>query len=227
MKKIIVLFAIFSFSFAVVLGQDRSKVQIKVVGARNPNQALLFVSQYASQKAPDAWRLVRSNPELIMKVDFGPCRTRSWTEIDQNARNRNEMLKTIDRTSRRAVRRIPYRYGKGWVRLGAQIGRDIVASKYIDNKYVVDKFRAQEMYTSVEITVYNPKTREVFAAGIGQDSIVVKTARVYGQEPITLLVSGDLSRVLDAGENLGNQACSMLQLSAFMNADEPANQLMN
>lgn len=231
MNKIIVIIAIIVISTFVGFGQTRDRVKIETYGFENNQQALLFVSKYAAQVAPDAWQLVRSNPELVMQVTAKVKRNGSWSEVDWNARNSNNQLRAIDRTSQRAVRRVPYKWGNGWARIGAQISRDLMVSRYVDTRYKVDRWRYEELTSTVEVLVYDPATCErkrcdIISHSIGGAEIIVKTARVSGYEPITVLEFGDLSSVgTNVGDNLGNSYKQLLALAAFMDSEKAENKI--
>ncbi len=232
MKKIIVIVIVFTVLFPVLaLGQTRDRVKIETYGFDNNAQALLFASKYAAQVAPDAWELVRSNPELVMQITAKVKRNRSWSAVDWNARNSNNQLRAIDRTSQRAVRRVPYKWGNGWARIGAQISRDLLVSRYVDTRYQVDRWRYEELTSTVEVLVYDPATCErkrcdIISQSIGVVDIIVKTARVSGYEPITVLESGDLSSVgTNVGDNLGNSYKQLLALAAFMESEKAENKI--
>lgn len=230
MNKIIVLFAIVIFS-SPLFAQSRDKVRIDVYGFDNNAQALLFVSKYAANAAPDAWELVRSNPELVMQVQVTMKRNRSWSAVDWEARSRNNQLKAIDRQSQRAVRRVPYKWGNGWARVGIQVARDMAVSKFVDTKYQIDRWQYQEYTATVETLVYDPSTCErkrcdIISSSIGVNSITVRTAKMSGYEPVTLLADGDLSSVgMTAQDNLGNSYKQILALSAFMESEKSENKI--
>lgn len=231
MNKIIVIIAIIVTSTFVAFGQTRDRVKIETYGFENNQQALLFVSKYAAQVAPDAWELVRSNPELVMQITAKVKRNRSWSEVDWNARNSNNQLRSIERQSQRATNRVPYKWGKGWARIGIQVARDYAISKYVAPRYQVDRWRYEELTSTVEVLVYDPATCErkrcdIISQSIGVVDIIVKTARVSGYEPITVLESGDLSAVgTNPGDNLGNSYKQLVALAAFMESEKSENKI--
>lgn len=226
MKKIIVIFfAIFALPAVALAQGDRVNVQIVVSGFEDNAQALAVISKDVQERSKSDWRLVQSHPELILRVTAKTRQVGRWTEIDQAAARRNDILKTIERESQRAVRRIRHRAGNGWLRIGAQIGRNIAISKYVAPRYTVEKYKMGEFTSVVELELIDADTRKVISMSSGTNSLLVRGARIYGQEPVVEIASGDLSAVLDPGESPGGQLLQLLALSAYVEAAKSENQI--
>jgi hypothetical protein len=240
MKKVKIFVFLFLFLFGVLAvdasaqtraRDTRERVKLEVNGFENDQQALLFISKYAKGKAPDAWNLVRSNPDLVMEVNASVRINYSHVFVDQKAVVSNNQLRAIDQRSNDAINRIPYRYGKDWLRIGTEVARDIVVSRHVDTKYQIERYLVQELIATVEVVVYDPARCvagrcEILYAAIGINDIVVKTAQEYGYEAIAVLESGDLSSLgLSEGANLGNSYYQLVALSAFMKSERRENQI--
>ncbi|QQS22612.1 hypothetical protein IPM19_03195 [bacterium] len=224
MKKIIVIIvALFSLSTVALSQGDRWNVQIVVSGFEDNAAALAAISKdvQSDKEIMKTWRLVRSHPELILKVTAKTKRIEIWNEIDQSVANRNAMLKTIERESQRAVRRIRHRSGNGWVRLGAQIGRDIAVSRYVAPRYAQQKFRMAELVSLVEMELIDVETRKVTAFYSGSKSVVLKEHKMYGQEPMIEVIGG-LPAELDPQETRPKQ---LLALAAYAEAKKLENRI--
>ncbi len=227
MKKIaiivlfVVAFCFVSPSSSYSQGKDRLKIEVR--GFDNNVQTQLMVSKFMADNAD--WAIVvDANPKWIMRVTQQSGYGQTWTQVDQKAQTRNNMVRSGNQTIRSVTRNSPF--DSWWGRTIKQTIRQAGQSQ-LQRFAKPERYQYRKEQSSVTVEVIDPITREVASKAIGITTITVKTLRMSGYEPQTYLVEGDLSSVgIEAGANLFGTYRQLLQLSAFMNAQRPENHII-
>lgn len=238
MKNLVVIIAIIVASFVFAndasaqvqpimplssTSTSRDRVKIVLVGYRDPIQAQLLISQYMAQNAKWAM-IVDSEPDLVYRVtcytEIGPA----TYVVDQKARTRNNMLRSADQTISNLIWGSYSR--NRYLSMGKQVAANIGRSK-LESYAKPENYEIQRLSSSVTIEVIDRRTSRIVSKSIGVNKITIKTLRTYGYEPITVLAEGDLSGVIsDQGANLAGAYIDLLQISAFVKATLPENQII-
>ncbi len=230
MNKIIaifvILFALFVVSPSSSYSQTKDRLKIVVRWFDQPRQAELLISQYTAQTT-DWAEIVDDDPDYILEVinesGFGEIRT-SWTQVDQKAKVQNKLVRSAQRSTDRAIRRMPGH--SWWANILKDMGRD-TAREQLRTYVRPEQYRYQTLRSSVTVQIKDARTREIVSKAIGVETITIRTAKQYGYEPLTVLVDGDLSSVgIAPGENLNGTYRQLLQLAAFRKANLPENQII-
>ncbi len=228
MKKVIIAIVFIIATSVVNFGQttdssSQDRLRVEVRGFNDNVQALLVISQYLQNKAKWAV-LVQANPDYIMRITNTQGYSRSWTGIDYKARGTNNAIRSGEQALADLLRSMP---GKGRAAGYAKQAGYGMAQGQLQRFYKPEQYQFQELRADVVVEILDVKSRQVVSRAIGVNTIVVKTAREYGQEPVTLLSEGDLTSVgVTKVMNLGNAYKQLLQLSAFMNATLPENNIV-
>jgi hypothetical protein len=201
-------------------------LKIETSGFDNNDIALLQVTQYARQKPVVQlnFHLVETDPQSILSVRVTTEQMKSWEEIDEAAVRYNALLRRGNEVVDRSIDRIPVRGGlAGAVKeAGKGLLRVNVETRLRPERYTMQKWRA-----TVRMTMYDAKTRKVSATSIGYSVITVRILREYGHEPMVFLHEGNLDMLgIAKGENLDGQMRHLLQISAFIKADMPENNIV-
>jgi hypothetical protein len=238
MKKVILtaLLAVICFaasnivsaqSTSTTAADKRVRVRIDVTGFDDNIQALQKITEYTRKKAGADWTLVRSNPELILRVHARVETIKSWRHVNKAAATRNALIEIGNDLSQAGLSKIPVNNRITAVLVGS--GRNATNNQFELRKRVVETTMEKHRGT-VELVLVDAKTGEIYAHGLGQNVIVVQRydAYRYDGEPVVVLAEGDLRSVgIMPGVNLDGAMRQLLALSAYMNADLPESNIVD